>query len=725
MFPAGVRPRPSNFPEEPFGGSSLPDTPPAALLRVVLDESPQCSLIVNRDARVCYANRSAAQCLGYTDPAEGLEGQGIDTILANPLDWPPREHSGTAILWFHRRHGTDIQNGCAVSVRMWQDLEGAYWILSWSDPPFTIELTSNSPQLRAVISPVPPHRILYLNAAGMSSLGYEAEAPVPGLNFDQAFGLDPVIASTIECALRDQGSWSGETCLSHRRTGAQIPVALHFLPVPAGSDPATRAAIAVFARDLTECWRLDHEARATVQRLHQLIDLAPNEMAIYDTEMRFLAVSARMMQAYGIRENVRGRSVYEVFPEIPAHWREIHQRCLKGAIESHPGEWFYRADGSRQLVKWQMRPWYRNDLSIGGVVIFSEDITEAWEANQRVTSSEVRYRTLFDQAADALFLHDGRGRIIDLNPMATHLLGYSREEFLNLTVFDLEKDLPAKEIMNLWELLEPGEIRTVAGCLGRKDGSKVTVEVRLGVCFLEGERRYLAQVRDITDRLRTQEKLRALTAQILTAQEEERRRIALELHDDFTQRLGAIGIELGLLRKRPEIPPDTIATLDAIRNEVMALTEQMRELSHQFHPGVLEHAGLRAAVESHCHEVSRLSGIEVTVSARDVPDTVPGDIALALYRILQEALHNVVRHSDAKTAHVFLTGLDDPPRIVLTVVDHGRGFLIEEVRDGAGLGLLSVEERTRLLQGIMKLSSVPSEGTRLEIEIPLPGRESK
>jgi signal transduction histidine kinase len=279
--------------------------------------------------------------------------------------------------------------------------------------------------------------------------------------------------------------------------------------------------------------------------------------------------------------------------------------------------------------------------------------------------------------------------------------------------------------MNLWELLEPGQIRTVAGCLGRKDGSKVTVEVRLGVCFLEGERRYLAQVRDITDRLRTQEKLRALTAQILTAQEEERRRIALELHDDFTQRLGAIGIELGLLRKRPEIPPDTIATLDAIRNEVVALTEQMRELSHQFHPGVLEHAGLRAAVESHCHEVSRLSGIEVTVSARDVPDTVPGDIALALYRILQEALHNVVRHSDAKTAHVFLTGRDDPPRIVLTVVDHGRGFLIEEVRDGAGLGLLSVEERTRLLQGIMKLSSVPSEGTRLEIEIPLPGRESK
>lgn len=724
MFPAGVRPRPSNLTEEQFGGSSLLDAPSTAVFRAVLDESLQCALIVDSDARIRYANRAAAEYLGYSDPADPLEGKGIDTILANPRQWPPQKESGAGILTLHRRN-EPAGAGSIVSIRNVETAGGQFRILTWTDPPFGLEMTRNSPQLRAVLSPAAPHEVLYLNAAGCEALGFDSPAAAHGLSFEQAFGLDPVVASEIGSAILEQRSWSGETVLSHLRTGAPIPMELRFAPIPEGSGSAALSAIAVYARDLSECWRLDHEARASAERLHQLIDLAPLEMAMFDTKMRYLAVSARMRETYGLREDVRGRSIYEVFPELPNRWRDIHLRCLQGTIESHPGEWLHLADGSSHLINWLMRPWYRNDLSIGGVVVFSEDITKAWQANQKLANSEARYRALVDQATDALFLHDGEGRFIDVNPMASQILGYSREELLSIGVFDLEKELRPDEITRLWELLEPGEVRTISGCLGRKDGTKVNVEVRLGVCFLDGERRYLAQIRDITDRLRTQAKLRALTAQILTAQEEERRRIALELHDDFTQRLGAIGIELGLMRKRTDAPQEMIATLGAIRKEVIALTEQMRELSHQFHPGVLEHAGLRAAIESHCHEVSRLSGLEVTISARDVPDAVPGDIALALYRILQEALHNVVRHSDASAAHVFLTGFEDPPRIVLTVVDHGRGFMIEEVRDGAGLGLLSIEERTRLLQGIMKLSSVPGEGTRLEIEIPLPGRESK
>jgi signal transduction histidine kinase len=259
--------------------------------------------------------------------------------------------------------------------------------------------------------------------------------------------------------------------------------------------------------------------------------------------------------------------------------------------------------------------------------------------------------------------------------------------------------------------------------LRRKNGTFIPIDARVGVCILRGKPLYLAQTRDMTTHLRNEERLRALTAQLMTAREEERRQIALELHDDFTQKLAVIGMEIDLMRQSAACDPEASAALERIRTSIISLTDQMRELSHQYHPGMLEHAGLESAAAAHCQDVTRYSGIPVSLHVRDLPDRLPLEVSLTLYRILQEALRNVVRHSGSDAAYVFISGLTDPPRVTLVVVDHGKGFLIEDIRDGSGLGLLGIEERTRLVRGVLKLSSIPGEGTRLEVEIPLPSRD--
>jgi signal transduction histidine kinase len=222
----------------------------------------------------------------------------------------------------------------------------------------------------------------------------------------------------------------------------------------------------------------------------------------------------------------------------------------------------------------------------------------------------------------------------------------------------------------------------------------------------------------------TEERLRSLTGQLLNAQEEERRRIARELHDSTTQELALVSAELAQLEKKAG--PEQRADFVALRERLVAISEQVRVLAHDFHPGVLEHLGLTAALQAHCREVSQHSGIRVHFRPGPEVGKVPTSIATSLYRITQEALRNVAKHSGAVTATVMLSRLEPTPgkRVLrLAVIDDGKGFVMEKALNGSGLGLVSIEERARLVDGEMSIHSIPGEGTRVEVEVPLPTEE--
>jgi PAS domain S-box-containing protein len=231
----------------------------------------------------------------------------------------------------------------------------------------------------------------------------------------------------------------------------------------------------------------------------------------------------------------------------------------------------------------------------------------------------------------------------------------------------------------------------------------------------------LTVARDITEQKWAQDKLRDLADQVMTAQEEERRRIARELHDDVTQRLATVGIELGLLRKTEVTGAlDLPQNLGRLQAQILQLSEDIRRLSHSLHPSVLEHSDLAAALEAHCREFTQQHSITANFVSRDVPEDIPQPVTLALYRIAQESLQNVARHSRATTASVVLAG-EDGAWLSLFIIDNGTGFDVRKAKISPGLGLVSIEERARHIGASVTIDSMTDAGTRLTVQVPRAG----
>jgi signal transduction histidine kinase len=215
----------------------------------------------------------------------------------------------------------------------------------------------------------------------------------------------------------------------------------------------------------------------------------------------------------------------------------------------------------------------------------------------------------------------------------------------------------------------------------------------------------------------SQRELRALTGKLLQAQETERRRIARELHDDMNQRLALLAVELDLLG---QTPPESAAQLGGRVHELSAQVKQLssavHDLSHNLHPSKLGQLGLVASVRGLCKEQAQVHGLEVEFTHKQMPPSIPDDAALCLYRIAQEALQNVARHSGARHAHVELSGGDGG--VCLRIVDDGVGFNLGAADGNGGLGLVSMRERLRLVGGAIVIESRPSTGTRIDVSVP-------
>ena len=213
--------------------------------------------------------------------------------------------------------------------------------------------------------------------------------------------------------------------------------------------------------------------------------------------------------------------------------------------------------------------------------------------------------------------------------------------------------------------------------------------------------------------------IQTLAGRLITAQEEERRRIARELHDGVNQKLSALSIALTKLGRRPPSrAADLTGELAQLQQRAAGLVEEVRQISHELHPGVLQHVGLVAALQGYCEEFEGEHGLAMTFRADEDLGVMPIDRALCLYRATQEALGNVAKH--AKARHVRVNLARDHDDVRLTVADDGCGFDLTEARSRGGLGLISLDERVRLVGGQVTIRTGPQEGTEVRIQVPLP-----
>jgi two-component system sensor histidine kinase UhpB len=212
--------------------------------------------------------------------------------------------------------------------------------------------------------------------------------------------------------------------------------------------------------------------------------------------------------------------------------------------------------------------------------------------------------------------------------------------------------------------------------------------------------------------------IRKLLGRLIDVQEAERRRISRELHDDLNQKIATLSMNISQLKRNVPMPDGAlISELDQLRETASGLTNEVRRLSHQLHPAVLEHLGLVKALESYIASFADEEQIDIRLSAELRDERIPFQTSIGLYRVAVEALRNVARHSGAKSAVVSLKR--DSEFLELCVSDSGQGFDVERFRQGGGLGLISIEERLRLLQGSCEIFSTPGRGSMLVAKVPL------
>lgn len=239
-------------------------------------------------------------------------------------------------------------------------------------------------------------------------------------------------------------------------------------------------------------------------------------------------------------------------------------------------------------------------------------------------------------------------------------------------------------------------------------------------------------LREISEHVETEESLRAsehdlatsrqelrdLAARLLTAQEEERRRISRDLHDDINQRLAMLVVQAESLES--SLPPsagDCSKELRSIQDRLTELSDDVRHLAYQFHPSILDDLGLTVALQRLVDECAARANLQGTFDVSPSPPTVPQPVATCLYRIAQESLANVMKHARANKVIVSLASTADA--ITLTVQDDGVGFDTQQLANGhRGLGLISMAERLRLVRGTVTIDSIPHQGTRLSIKVP-------
>lgn len=219
----------------------------------------------------------------------------------------------------------------------------------------------------------------------------------------------------------------------------------------------------------------------------------------------------------------------------------------------------------------------------------------------------------------------------------------------------------------------------------------------------------------------SQQDLRGLTARLLAAQEDERRRLARDLHDDINQRLAMLVVELEALdREYPTVPAALGSRLRSLQDNASELSEDVRRLAYQHHPSMLDDLGLVVALRRLTDDVAQRSGLAVTFAADRVPDRLDPAIATGCYRIAQECLTNVVRHAQATAVTVALQG--DPGAVTLSVTDNGVGFAPRSAEGpeaaARGLGMVSMQERANALGGTLRVLSEPGRGTTIRVQIP-------
>ncbi len=558
-----------------------------------------------------------------------------------------------------------------------------------------------------------------------------AGARLLGRSRDEVVGKDDTVlfeAQTAERLMMDDRSIIAEDAVrTYEEVATSSGVTRTYLVTkgPYRDDRGLVAGLVGISRDIT-AWRRDEaELREARQFLARLLDHVPALIYVTSSDGEVRLVNRAWEGLFGMRrDDVVGRSAGCLFPpEVSGRFLEQNRMVIKSGTPLELDEEVSSPGGRRELhtVKFPLRDALGRIDAVGGI---SFDVTDRLRAEESLEESRRRMRALFENTLDAIWLLDNEGRFVDANPAVCALLGYTREEFLRMRIEDVATADEKGLVRELWNaFLAAGQLDGEFTQV-RRDGTMRVVDFRAVANILPGL--HLSVNRDITERKRVEEELRetaaglqVLSRRLVEVQEEERRHLARELHDEIGQVLTAIGIGLQAAKKaRVDV---ATSYLDDCIGLVDGAIRQVRHLSLDLRPSMLDDLGLVATLRWYVDRQAQRGGYRASFISDTVEIRLDPAIATAAFRVAQEALTNIARHAKARRVRVSVRCREK--FLQLVVRDDGVGFntgaALRRGARGAGLGLLGMRERATLLGGRIDVRSLPGRGTRILLTIPM------
>jgi len=508
-----------------------------------------------------------------------------------------------------------------------------------------------------------------------------------------------------------------------RKDGSSFPA--YYKSNPIFDEKGQITGAVVIFKDITERKQADLQLLSLANRNQALLDAIPDMVVEVDSLKKMTWMNQAGLDFYGA--SAIGKEPKEFFVGEQNTYEQVQSLFEGDDSVIHLESWQRRQDGETRLLEWWCRSLKDANGTVMGAISTGHDITDRQLAQKKLLESERRFRTMVKHLPDGAIFTDGKNLIV--NSAVLRITGYSSTELSTLDSWFQNLHGPDESLFRRQYTQDKKGNFTTTRLLPihRKDGMIRYVEVaRYG--WEEGE---VWLLHDVTEHHgariallehksaleKSQKDLRSLTAKLLTAEEDERRRLSRDLHDDMNQRLAVLALKIQSAQRDLPTSNQDYSIFQQLYDDISELSDDVRHLAYQLHPSVLDDLGLRQALQSLVDDFMKWEQIPITFTSVDVPATLSSNVSSCLYRLAQESLRNIAKYAQATQVRVTLALLNQG--IQLVVEDDGVGFEPEAASLKKGLGLIGMKERVRLVNGTWSIVAHPGDGVTVTAWVPL------